>query len=73
MWMLLFGFIADFIFIFFCTLGASTREAENWQSGGHDERAAGSYGEGAGRHASQSTGQLPGVAEHANKGKNQDS
>lgn len=51
-----------------CFLGASAGEAENWQSGGHDARAASSHGERAGGHDGQSAGQLPGAAEHANKG-----
>lgn len=51
-----------------CASGASSWEAEDRPCGVHDERAAFSNGERSGRHAGQSTGQLPGAPNHADQG-----
>lgn len=50
-----------------CASGASGWEAKDKPGGGNDERAAYSHGEGAGQHAEQSTEQLPGTPDHADK------
>ncbi len=52
----------------FCVLGASGWETKDKPGGGHDERPTCSLGERTGEHAGQSTGQLPGAPDHADKG-----
>lgn len=49
-------------------VGASGGEAKDGPGGGHDEGAACRHGERTGEHAGQSTRQLPGAPDHADKG-----
>ena len=52
----------------YCAIGASGWKTKDWPRGSHDERATCSHGERAREHAGESTGQLPGTPDHANKG-----